>query len=287
VPGLTGGGADLTGNTGTVIKDEGVFSAANPGGRQIYFGVREHAMGAIANGMALHGGAIPVVGTFLVFADYMRGAVRLAALSGARAIFVWSHDSVGVGEDGPTHQPVEQVASLRAIPGLRVMRPADANETAAAWRVAVTSGGPTAMVTTRQNVPVLEGTSAEGVAQGAYVLRDADDAAVTLVGSGSEVAVCVEAAEQLASAGIPARVVSMPCWELFEATDADVQRLVIPRSIPSIAIEAGVTQGWHRWVDDVVGIDRFGASAPGGTVLFELGISVDNLVARVRTLLES
>jgi len=287
VPGLTGGGADLTGNTGTVIKDEGVFSAANPGGRQIYFGIREHAMGAIANGMALHGGSIPVVGTFLVFADYMRAAVRLAALSEARSVFVWSHDSVGVGEDGPTHQPVEHIASLRAIPKLRVMRPADANETAAAWGVAIASGGPTAMITTRQNVPVLEGTSAAGVAQGAYVLREAEGAAITLVGTGSEVAVCVEAADQLAAAGIAARVVSMPCWELFEAAGADVQSAVIPRSVPSLAIEAGVTMGWHRWVDDVVGIDRFGASAPGDTVMKELGISADNLVARAHALLES
>jgi transketolase len=285
VPGLTGGGADLTGNTGTVIKDEGVFSAANPGGRQIYFGVREHAMGAIANGMALHGGAIPVVGTFLVFADYMRGAVRLAALSEARSIFVWSHDSVGVGEDGPTHQPVEQIASLRAIPGLRVMRPADANETAASWRIAVASGGPTAMITTRQNVPVLAGTSAEGVANGAYVLQDNDNAAVTLVGTGSEVSVCVEAAGALAAEGIGARVVSMPCWELFEAQSGDAQAAVIAPDLPSIAIEAGVTMGWHRWVDDVVGIDRFGASAPGGTVMTELGITSEHLVARAKALL--
>ncbi|MFT5200800.1 MAG: transketolase [Candidatus Aldehydirespiratoraceae bacterium] len=285
VPGLTGGGADLTGNTGTVIKDEGVFSAANPGGRQIYFGVREHAMGAIANGMALHGGAIPVVGTFLVFADYMRGAVRLAALSEARSIFVWSHDSVGVGEDGPTHQPVEQIASLRAIPGLRVMRPADANETAAAWRIAVASGGPTAMITTRQNVPVLAGTSAEGVANGAYVLQDSDNAALTLVGTGSEVSVCVEAASALAAEGIGARVVSMPCWELFEAQSNEAQAAVIAPNLPSIAIEAGVTMGWHRWVDDIVGIDRFGASAPGGTVMAELGITSENLVARAKALL--
>ncbi|GJM39524.1 MAG: transketolase [Acidimicrobiales bacterium] len=287
VPGLTGGGADLTGNTGTVIKDEGVFSAANPGGRQIYFGVREHAMGSIANGMALHGGAIPVVGTFLVFADYMRAAVRLAALSEARSIFAWTHDSVGVGEDGPTHQPVEQVASLRAIPNLRVLRPADANETVAAWRIAVESGGPTAMILTRQNVPVLEGTSAEGVARGAYVLREADDAAITLVGTGSEVAVCVDAAKALTAAGIAARVVSMPCWELFEAQDADVRAAVIPASTPSLAVEAGVTMGWHRWVDDVVGIDRFGASAPGDTVLEKLGINADNVVARARALIES
>ncbi len=287
VPGLTGGGADLTGNTGTVIKDEGVFSAANPGGRQIYFGVREHAMGAIANGMALHGGAIPVVGTFLVFADYMRGAVRLAALSEAHTIFVWSHDSVGVGEDGPTHQPVEQIASLRAIPGLRVMRPADANETVAAWQVAVESRGPTAMILTRQNVPVLEGTSAEGVAQGGYAISDAADASLTLVGTGSEVAVCVDAAAQLAADGIVARVVSLPCWELFAAASPQVREAVIPTGLPSLGVEAGVTLGWHRWVDDVVGIDRFGASAPGSTVMAELGISPDNVADRARTLLES
>jgi transketolase len=287
VPGLTGGGADLTGNTGTVIKDEGVFSAANPGGRQIYFGVREHAMGAIANGMALHGGAIPVVGTFLVFADYMRGAVRLAALSEAHTIFVWSHDSVGVGEDGPTHQPVEQIASLRAIPGLRVMRPADANETVAAWKVAVESGGPTAMILTRQNVPVLEGTSADGVAQGGYAISDPADASLTLVGTGSEVAVCVDAAAQLAVDGIVARIVSLPCWELFAAASPQVREAVIPTGLPSLGVEAGVTLGWHRWVDDVVGIDRFGASAPGSTVMAELGISPDNVADRARSLLES
>ncbi|MEK9527063.1 MAG: transketolase, partial [Acidimicrobiaceae bacterium] len=210
VPGLTGGGADLTGNTGTVIKDHGVFSPADPGGRQIYFGVREHAMGAIANGMALHGGAIPVVGTFLVFADYMRAAVRLAALSEAKVLFVWSHDSVGVGEDGPTHQPVEQIASLRAIPGLRVIRPADANEAIEAWKVAVGSGGPTALIMSRQNLPVLEGSAGAPVGAGAYVLQEVDDAVVTLVGTGSEVSVCVEAAAALAEQGVPARVVSFP-----------------------------------------------------------------------------
>lgn len=286
VPGLTGGGADLTGNTGTVIKDEGVFSAANPGGRQIYFGVREHGMGAIANGMALHGGAIPVVGTFLVFADYMRGAVRLAALSEARSIFVWTHDSVGVGEDGPTHQPVEQVASLRAIPGLRVMRPADANETVAAWKVAIESGGPSAMILTRQNVPVLEGTSVDGVASGGYILRDVDAPALTLVGTGSEVSLCLEAAEALAAEGIAARVVSLPCWELFEARSAADRATVIDPALPSLAVEAGSSMGWHRWVDDIVGIDRFGASAPGSTVLDKLGINTDNVVSRARALLD-
>lgn len=285
VPGLTGGGADLTGNTGTVIKDHGVFSPADPGGRQIYFGVREHAMGAIANGMALHGGAIPVVGTFLVFADYMRAAVRLAALSEAKVLFVWTHDSVGVGEDGPTHQPIEQIASLRAIPGLRVIRPADANEAIEAWKVAVSSGGPTALIMSRQNLPVLEGSAGAPVGVGAYVLQEADDAVVTLVGTGSEVSVCVDAAAALAAQGVSARVVSFPSWELFADADADTLEAVMRPELPSLAVEAGVAQGWHQWVDDVVSIDRFGASAPGGTVMRELGINVDNVVARARTLI--
>lgn len=285
VPGLTGGGADLTGNTGTVIKDHGVFSAVDPGGRQIYFGVREHAMGAIANGMALHGGAIPVVGTFLVFADYMRGAVRLAALSQAHTIFVWSHDSVGVGEDGPTHQPIEHVASLRAIPGLRVIRPADANETVAAWRLAVGAKGPTALILSRQNLPVLAGTAGAPVGQGAYVLREADDAQLTLVASGSEVSLCVEAADELAAAGISCRIVSFPSWELFETVDADRQASVLRPELPSLAVEAGIAQGWHRWVDDVVSIERFGASAPGDVVMAQLGLDVGNVTARVRTML--
>ncbi|HAB57638.1 MAG: transketolase [Acidimicrobiaceae bacterium] len=287
VPGLTGGGADLTGNTGTAIKDHGVFSPADPGGRQIFFGVREHAMGAIATGMALHGGAIPVVGTFLVFADYMRAAVRLAALSQAKVLFVWSHDSVGVGEDGPTHQPVEQIASLRAIPGLRVIRPADANEAIEAWKVAVRSGGPTALIMSRQNLPVLEGSAGAPVGGGAYVLQEVDDAVVTLVGTGSEVSVCVEAAAALAEQGVAARVVSFPSWELFADADPDTQEAVMRPELPSLAVEAGIAQGWHLWVDDVVSIDRFGASAPGGTVMQELGINVDNVVARARTLVDA
>ena len=287
VPGLSGGGADLTGNTGTVIKDHGVFSAADPGGRQIYFGVREHGMGSIANGMALHGGSIPVVGTFLVFADYMRAAVRLAAISAARAIFVWSHDSVGVGEDGPTHQPVEQVASLRAIPGLRVIRPADANEAAAAWGVAISSGGPTALILSRQNVPVLEGTSSGNVAAGAYVLAAADDAVITLVGTGSEVSVCLAAAAELAADGFAATVVSMPSWELFEQMPSEYRASVIREDIPSLAVEAGSSMGWHRWVDDVVSIDRFGSSAPGDVVMFEYGINPTNVEARARELIET
>jgi len=287
VPGLTGGGADLTGNTGTVIKDHGVFSAVDPGGRQIYFGVREHAMGAIANGMALHGGAIPVVGTFLVFADYMRGAVRLAALSRAHSIFVWSHDSVGVGEDGPTHQPIEQVASLRAIPGLRVIRPADANETVAAWRVAIASTGPTALILSRQNLPVLDGTAGAAIDKGAYVVREAQDARISLVSSGSEVSLCMAVADALAAADVSARVVSFPCWELFEAAEEAYRAQVLPPHLPSLAVEAGVAQGWHRWVDDVASIERFGASAPGDVVMEQLGFDVATISARVLSLLDA
>ncbi len=287
VPGLTGGGADLTGNTGTAIADGGVFSARHPAGRQIYFGVREHAMGAVANGMALHGGAIPVVGTFLVFADYMRPAVRLAALSQAKVVFVWSHDSGGVGEDGPTHQPVEHLASLRAIPDLTVMRPADATETVGAWRVAVESDGPTALILTRQDVPVLEATHADAVARGGYVLADPSGADLTLVGTGSEVSVCFAAAEALASDGIAARLVSLPCWELFADQPAEYRDGVLRPDLPSLAVEAASTMGWHRWVDDAVGIDRFGASAPGPVVLANLGISPANVAERARSLLDA
>ncbi len=286
VPGLAGGGADLTGSTGTVMADAGVFSARGPGGRQIYFGVREHAMGAVANGMALHGGTIPVVGTFLVFADYMRPAVRLAALSEAKVVFVWTHDSVGVGEDGPTHQPVEHVASLRAIPGLRVIRPADATETVGAWRVAVASEGPTALILTRQGVPVLEGTRADAVAAGGYAISEPDDPGLTLVGTGSEVSVCCDAAALLAADGISARVVSLPSWELFAQQPYSEQARVLRPDLPSLAVEAGSTMGWSRWTDDAVGIDRFGASAPGAVVMEKLGISAPNVAGRARALLE-
>ena len=286
VPGLSGGGADLTGNTGTALADAGVFSARGPAGRQIYFGVREHAMGAIANGMALHGGAIPVVGTFLVFADYMRPAVRLAALSEAKVVFVWTHDSVGVGEDGPTHQPVEHLASLRAIPGLRVIRPADATETVGAWKVAVESEGPTALILTRQGVPVLEGTRAEAVAAGGYAISEPDNAGLTLVGTGSEVSVCRDAAALLAADGVSARVVSLPSWELFAARPYREQARVLRPDLPSLAVEAASTMGWSRWTDDAVGIDRFGASAPGAVVMEKLGISAPNVAARALALLD-
>ena len=250
VPGLVAGGADLTGNTGTNLSDTEPLSSTHPAGRQLYFGIREHAMGALLNGAALHGGLVPVGGTFLVFSDYMRPAVRLAALSGAHSIFVWSHDSVGVGEDGPTHQPIEHVMSLRAIPGLRVFRPADGNEVAQAWRLVVDNDGPSAMILTRQNVPTLEGSSAaDGVARGAYTLADCSEPDVILVGTGSEVSVCVEAAIALGEQGIVARVVSMPCWELFAEQDPAYRDAVLPDQVPKLSVEAGVTLGWERWVD--------------------------------------
>jgi transketolase len=290
VPGLVGGGADLTGNTGAQLKGAGVFSKEDPKGRQIHFGVREHAMGSTMVGMAHHGGVLPFGGTFLIFSDYMRPAVRLSALSDARVAFVWSHDSVGLGEDGPTHQPVEHLASLRAMPNLRVIRPADANETAQAWRVHLTSEGPTALCLSRQKLPVLEGTmerAEAGVAKGAYVLVDEPgDLDLVLVGTGSEVSVCVAAQRVLQGTGISARVVSMPCWELFAALSDDEQDEVLPPDVPALAVEAGASFGWERYADDVVAIDRFGASAPGEVALARLGFTPENVAGRARDLLE-
>ncbi len=282
---LLAGGADLTGNTGTKLAGDSPLSRETGDGRQVFYGVREHAMGAAMVGVARHGGLLPVGGTFLVFSDYMRPAVRLAALSRARAVFCWSHDSLGVGEDGPTHQPVEHVAALRAIPDLTVIRPADAPETLGAWRVALDADGPTALILTRQGTPVLAGTGPEGVALGAYVLDEPARAALTLVGSGSEVALCAGAAERLAAEGIAAAVVSMPCWELFAAQPAAYRQAVIPPDRPSVAVEAGVTQGWERWVDRALGVERFGTSAPGNIVLAELGMNTDRVVAAAKELL--
>ncbi len=285
VPGIVAGGADLTGNTGTKLADAKATSMASPDGRQLYFGVREHGMAAVMTGMALHGGILPVGGTFLVFSDYARPAVRLAAFSGAKVVYSFTHDSVGVGEDGPTHQPVEHLMALRAIPGLRVIRPGDANETAAAWRIAVASDGPTALALTRQDVPVLEGTEAGAVDRGGYVLVSPDEPVVALVASGSELAVAVAAAEILASEGIAARVVSLPCWSLFEAQDEAYRARVLPSGLPTVSIEAGVSLGWERYADASVAIDRFGASAPGARVFEELGITAEAVAARARELL--
>jgi transketolase len=286
VPGLVSGSADLTGNTGTLLDGAQVQSAAHPGGRQVHYGIREHAMGSAMNGMALHGGVLPVGGTFFVFSDYQRPAIRLAALSRARVVFVLTHDSVGLGEDGPTHQPIEHLAALRAMPGLQVVRPADANETAQAWLVAATHDGPTALVLSRQAVPVV--TDGSAVHLGAGVVRDAAGGAprLVLVGTGSEVAVCLDAAAKLEADGVATRVVSMPSWDRFAAAGRDARDTVLPPGVPRLAVEAAATFGWERWVDEAVGIDRFGASAPGATALAQLGIDVDNVVARAKTLLE-
>ncbi len=286
VPGLVGGGADLTGNTGTKISGEGVMTPEDPGGRQVHFGVREHGMVAMMTGMALHGGVLPIGGTFLVFSDYARGALRLAAISAAKVIYSFTHDSVGVGEDGPTHQPIEQIASLRALPGLTVIRPADATETAAAWRIAIDNDMPTALILSRQDLPVLEGTNVDGAMRGGYAVVDEDDPDVVLVSTGSEVHVCVGAAEQLGADGVRARVVSLPSWDRFEDQDSTYQRSVLPDEVPTLAVEAGTPFGWDRYADDVVGIDGFGASAPGDEVLAHFGFRPDNVADRARTLID-
>jgi transketolase len=289
VPALVSGSADLTGNTGTKIDPTDIQQADNPAGRQIAFGVREFGMGASMNGMAMHGGVIPVGGTFFVFSDYMRPSVRLAAMSEAKVIYSWTHDSIGLGEDGPTHQPVEQLASLRAMPDLTVIRPADANESAHAWRVAIERDGTIALILSRQNLPVLEGTidKADDVARGAYVLAwGSDDPDLVLIGTGSEVHLCVGAADVLAADGIFARVVSMPSWELFEEQDDDYQEQVLPPDIPTLAVEAGVSFGWGRWADDVLSLDHWGASAPYLKVYEEMGFTADNVAARARQLLD-
>ena len=292
-PGLVAGGADLTGNTGTKLADAQALSKTVPDGQQILFGVREHAMGSAMVGMACHGGLLPVGGTFLVFSDYMRPAVRLAALSEAKVVFVWSHDSVAVGEDGPTHQPVEHIASLRAIPDLVVIRPADAHETVGAWLVAAQRSGPTALILTRQGVPALAEAAAEQVAQGAYVIappsssNSSQSPELALIGTGSEVAVCLAAAQLLAKDGIATQVVSMPSWELFEAQPQQYQASVLPPGVPTVSVEAGSTLGWHRWADHPIGIDRFGASAPGDQVMESYGITPENVYNQAKQALEN
>ena len=277
LPGLMLGSADLTGNTGVKIGALSAHSAQNSQGRQIYFGIREHAMAAAMVGMALHGGILPVGGTFFVFADYMRPSLRLAALSRAKAIFVFSHDSVGVGEDGPTHQPVEHLASLRIIPGLHVVRPADSNETAQAWRDAADHDGPTALILSRQSLPIT--TDGSAIATGAGVVRAGSSASkIVLVGTGSEVSLCVQAAIQLEQSGIASQVVSMPSWDRFEAMSKDFKSTIFPRGIPVLSVEAGSTFGWAKYADQSIGIDRFGASAPGNVVMQKLGLNVQHVV---------
>jgi transketolase len=311
LPDLAGGSADLNPSTFTVLEGHGDFQSLHapsegaqglsggpwgPEGRNIHFGVREHAMGAAVNGLASHGGFVPYGATFFVFSDYMRPAVRLSALMRLGCIWVFTHDSVALGEDGPTHQPVEHLAALRALPDLLVIRPCDANETVVAWRVAVESRQrPTALVLTRQNVPTLDRervAGAEGLRRGAYVLNpEVQDPALLLLASGSEVHLAVEAAALLAGRGVAARVVSMPCWELFEEQPEEYRASVLPPMVTArIAVEAGVTLGWHRWVGDhgaVLGLDRFGASAPAGVVLEKLGFTAGRIVERSLALVRS
>jgi transketolase len=290
LPGLIAGSADLTGNTGVKLDAGEVQDREHPGGNQLHCGIREFAMAAAMNGMALHGGVLPVGGTFFVFSDYARPAVRLAAISDAHVVYFFTHDSIGLGEDGPTHQPIEHLASLRAMPGLRIIRPADGNECSAAWQVAVDSDGPTALILTRQDVPVLAG-SAElaraGLPRGAYVLSEpaGGPPEVILAGTGSEVQLCVQAADLLEAEGVRARVVSFPSWDLFELQDATYRRAVLTPGVPCVAVEAAASFGWDRYAQATVTIDRFGASAPGSTNMEKFGFTGANVAARARELL--
>jgi transketolase len=302
IPNIIGGSADLNPSTNTALKGMGDFQPrefAGPGtlgavggdwgyaGRNIAFGVREHAMGAAVNGMAAHGGVLPFSATFLVFSDYMKPSVRLGALSKLKTFYVFTHDSIGVGEDGPTHEPVEQLAGLRAIPGLNVMRPADATETAEAWAIAIQHGGPTLFALTRQNCPHLDRSRAKNpdVSKGAYILSEADggEAEVLLIGTGSEVALCMKAQEKLKGYSIKARVVSMPGWNLFEAQDDAYRESVLPRAVKKrVTVEAAARMGWHKWAGDegtMIGIDHYGASAPGEEVMKNFGFTVEHVTA--------
>jgi transketolase len=286
VPELFGGAADLSESNLTDIKGEADFSP-DVAGRNLRFGVREHGMGGIANGLAYHAGFLPYCATFLTFSDYMRGSVRLASLSGLHVVYVWTHDSVGLGEDGPTHQPVEQYAALRAIPNLYFVRPGDANETAAAWALAAErSDGPVALALTRQKLPVLAGTDTlarEGVARGGYILREAAGGTprLIMIGTGSELQLAFAAAEALEGEGIPTRVVSLPCWERFELQDEAYRDRVLPPSVRKrVSVEIGVSLGWERWVGDdgaIIGLDHFGASAPAGTIFEKFGFTAERV----------
>ncbi len=291
VPELFGGAADLTSSTRTIFKPGANFHV-DPAGRNVFFGVREFGMCAAVNGMAAHGGLVPFGSTFFVFSDYARPAIRLAALMQVHSLFVFTHDSIALGEDGPTHQPVEHLMALRAIPGLTDFRPADANETAAAWRLALERKGPCFFALTRQNLPVIDPAAHDvlaGVSKGAYVLEDASNPQVVLIGTGSEVWIALTAARQLATEGIRARVVSFPSWKLFEEQTAEYKASVLPAKVPKLAIEAGATLGWWKYVGadgDVLGLDRFGASAPGPKAMAELGFSAENAVARAKKLVK-
>jgi transketolase len=308
IPNIVGGSADLNPSTDTALKGMGDFQPAESGGpgtpgavggewgyggRNMAFGVREHAMGAAVNGMAAHGGLLPFGATFLVFSDYMKPAIRLASLSGLKCVFVFTHDSIGVGEDGPTHEPVEQIAGLRAIPGLNVMRPADPTETAETWAFAVQHNGPTLMALTRQTVPHLDRSNAKNadVAKGAYILSEADGGKpdVILIGTGSEVGLCAKAQAKLRDYGVKARVVSMPSWNLFEAQDDAYRESVLPKAVRKrVTIEAGSPMGWHKWAGDegsVIGLNRYGASAPGDEIMRNLGFTAEHVTSEALRIL--
>jgi transketolase len=293
MPMLIGGSADLGVSNNTDIKEGGSFEAGTYEGRILHFGVREHAMGSTMTGISLNGGLIPFGGTFLTFSDYMRPAIRLAALSEVQVIYVFTHDSIGLGEDGPTHQPIEHLAALRAIPHLFVIRPADPAEVSEAWRIAILRrNAPTALALTRQKVPVIDRNKfakAEGSRRGGYVLADAETPRLILIATGSEVSLALEAREKLEAEGVPTRVVSMPCCELFDEQPQEYRDEVLPPAINArLAIEAGVRQGWDRYVGsagNVVCLDRFGASAPGEVAMRELGFNVDNVLKHARALL--
>ncbi|MGA2048631.1 MAG: transketolase [Terracidiphilus sp.] len=291
VPELFGGAADLTASTKTIFKPGDSFHVT-PTGRNVFFGVREFGMCAAVNGMAAHGGLIPFGSTFFTFSDYCKPAIRLAALMKIRSLFVFTHDSIGLGEDGPTHQPIEHLMALRAVPNLTDFRPADANETAACWRLALERTGPSFFALSRQDLPVIDPTAVDvlgGVSKGAYVLQDAADAKVVLIGTGSEVSAIVEAAKLLAAEGIAARVVSFPSWKIFEEQTAEYKASVLPAGVPKLAVEAGSALGWWKYVGldgDVIGLDRFGASAPGKIVLEKLGYGAANIAARAKKLVK-
>ena len=292
IPELVGGSADLSGSNLTLRKGDQTFSATNRAARYIHYGVREHAMGAIMNGLSLHGGVVPYSGTFLVFSDYMRPAIRLAALMKARSIYVFTHDSIGLGEDGPTHQPIEHLSALRSIPNLLVLRPGDATEVAECWRVAINHRtGPSAIVLSRQKLRFLNlsvATARAGVEHGAYVLSDSPTPArLVLLATGSEVGLAMDVQAALEKSGVAARVVSVPSQELFHATDAAYKASVLPAGVPRLAIEAGHPMSWWQLIagqGDVVGLDHFGASAPFDRLYREFGLSVDAITARALAL---
>lgn len=288
LPALLGGSADLTPSNNTMQKGAVSIEKGNYGGRYVRYGIREHAMAGIMNGMAIHGAVIPYGGTFFCFSDYMRPAIRLAALSDCHTIFVFTHDSIGLGEDGPTHQPIEQLASLRAMPCLTTLRPADANETAAAWKVAVEhKHGPVALVLSRQALPILPKKA--GVEKGAYIIHEVDDPKLVLVASGSEVSLALDAAKSLNEEGIGTRVVSMPSWELYDQQDDDYKNAVLPMDLPKVVVEAGVSQGWHKYTGPLVRFvtieNRFGASAPFKDVYKGFGFTVDHVIEEAKALL--